>query len=200
MLWVRSQQVESNVAYVRLTGADASPQCGCNWLLSNSVSLRVDMLPQLYGAVQRMIADCRQRTAVPDDVFEQSEQSISDHESIAQHVRQLHDVPVALGNAAASTGHKFAAMLHNCLIVKERERLRSYTSSVFSFCSDIELGISRFIVSEVQSLLQEWLPPSMFESDIMAAEPVEPSPVAAVPEDVVLEDDLAGAGARHEPC
>ena len=58
-----------------------------------------------------------------------------------------------------------------------------------------ELGISRFIVSEVQSLLPEWLLPSTFESDIMAAEPVEPSPVAAVPEDVVLEDDLAGAGA-----
>ena len=198
LLWVRSQQVESNASYVRFTGADASPQCGYNWLLSNSVSLRVDMLPQLYGAAQRMIADCRQRTAVPDDVFEQSEQSISDHELIAQHVRQLHDVPVALGNAAACTGHKCAAMLHKWgLIVKERERLRSYTSSVFSFCSDMgtELGISRFIVSEVQSLLPEWLLPSTFESDIMAAEPVEPSPVAAVPEDVVLEDDLAGAGA-----
>ena len=120
LLWVRSQQVASNV---RFTGGDASPQCGHNWLLSNSVSLRVDMLPQLYGAGQRMIADCRQRTAVPDDVFEQSEQSISDHELIVQHVRQLHDVPVALGNAAASTGHKCAVMLHKWgLIVRERER------------------------------------------------------------------------------
>ena len=136
LLWVRSQQVESNASYVRFTGADASPQCGYNWLLSNSVSVRVDMLPQLYGAAQRMITDCRQRTAVPDDVLEQSEQSISDHELIAQHVRQLHDVPVALGNAAASTGHKCAAMLHKWgLIVKERGRLRSYTSSVFSFCA-----------------------------------------------------------------
>ena len=55
-----------------------------------------------------------------------------------------------------------------------------------------ELGISRFIVSEVQSLLPDWLHPSMFESDIMAAEPVEPSPVAAVPEHVFWKMTLPG--------
>eukprot|EP00435_Cladocopium_sp_Y103_P050317 s774_g15.t1 len=168
MLW-RGKR-EENCDFVRFGGADSSPQLGSNWLLSSCYYIEKGKLIETFHSVQRMIRDCQSRAAVGGK-WEQDDGSVKDHKQLCMCLRKEHHIPVAMGNAAESTGNKCAALLHKwCLCVQRLSTLQKYRDSFMSFCSDMgtELGIGEFRVDNVESLMPSWLLPLDLQSDLAA--------------------------------
>lgn len=162
LLWRRDE--EANHEFIRFGGADSSPQHGNNWLLSSNFFIDKKHVVHAFRCLHRMIEESDGRSSgVLFD--EQSLQSKQDHLDIISMLRREHDLPVALGHQAESTAHKCAAMLHKFamrLDVNERlPRLRAFTSTFFSFCSDmgVEIGVGDFRIDDgdLEPLLPSWL-------------------------------------------
>ena len=197
LLWRRDE--EEQCEFIRFGGADSSPQHGHNWLLSSSFFIDRDNVVHVFRCLQRMIEDsCARLSHSCDD--EQSRQSRKDHLDVLSMLRREHDLPVALGHQAESTAHKCAAMLHKFAlrisVIDRQQKLRRFTSSFFSFCSDmgVEIGIGDFRIDHgnLEPLLPPWLLGGDFSSDL-------PVGACAAPGDQVaggsfpLESDVCGA-------
>ena len=175
MLW-RGRREEC-CEFVRFGGADSSPQLGSNWLLSSCFYIEKNKLIDVFHSVQRMILDCHKRTELKD-FWEQDDVSMADHKVLCMGLRKEHHIPVAMGNAAESTGNKCAALLHKwALCVRSMSALGKYRDSFMSFCSDMgtELGIGEFRVDSVESLMPSWLLPPNLQSDLESGhiEPIQ---------------------------
>lgn len=168
MLW-RGKR-EETCDFVRFGGADSSPQLGSNWLLSSCYYIEKTQIIDTFHSIQRMILDCQNRAALKGK-WEQDDVSVKDHNQLCMRLRKEHHIPVAMGNAAESTGNKCAALLHKwCLCVRQISTLQKYRDSFMSFCSDMgtELGIGEFRVDNVESLMPSWLLPSDLQTDLAA--------------------------------
>ena len=174
LFWRRGEEEQCD--FVRFGGADSSPQHGYNWLLSTHFFVDKKHIVHVFRCLQRMIADSCERASsgvIYDE--EASAQSKQDHLDVLSMLRREHDLPVALGNQAESTAHKCAAMLHKFVmrisVGNRYSNLRKFTSSFFSFCSDmgVEIGIGDFRLdrdSDLKGLLPDWLMGPDLASDL----------------------------------
>ena len=194
LLWRREE--EEQFDFIRFGGADSSPQHGHNWLLSSNFFIDRSNIVHVFRCLQCMIQDSSARLYSDD---EQSHQSKQDHLDLLNMLRREHDLPVALGHQAESTAHKCAAMLHKFAmrisVIDRRQKLRRFTSSFFSFCSDmsVEIDIGDFKIDQgnLESLLPPWLVGGEFSSDL-------PSGACSAQQDLMagasfqLESDVCG--------
>lgn len=171
LLWRRDEEEQHE--FIRFGGADSSPQHGYNWLLSSNFFIDRKNIVHVFRCIQRMVEDSC--ACISDGLDrEQSQQSKQDHLDVLSMVRREHDLPVALGHHAESTAHKCAAMLHKFAMRismnDRREKLRRFTLSFFSFCSDmgVEIGIGEFKVADgdLEPLLPNWLIGGDMASDL----------------------------------
>lgn len=153
-------------AYVRFGGADASPQCGYDFLLSSSDYILKTEIVATFVAVQRMMQEANIRTTMNG---EQSDQSIADHLLVRQNILKEDDLPIALGNSAASTGDKCAAMMYKWFLrCDSRDALAEYIESFFSYTSDMgtEIHMAGFHLRAIDDLLPVWMQPQAISCDV----------------------------------
>lgn len=153
-------------AYVRFGGADASPQCGYDFLLSSSdYILKTEIVPT-FMAVQRMMQEANIRTTMNG---EQSGQSIADHFLVRRNILKEDDLPIALGHSAASTSEKCAAMMYKWFLrCDSRDALAEYMESFFSYTADMgtEIHMAGFHLRAIDDLLPAWMQPQAISSDV----------------------------------
>ena len=187
LLWRRSDQRQ----YIRFGGADASPQCGFDFLLSSSDYILKSEIVQTFLAIQRMIQESQARSFGP-----QSDESKADHAVVKRNVLKEDDIPVALGHGATSASNKCAAMVYKWFMrCDSKEMLQEYMGSFFSFTADLgtEIHMPGFHVRSVDDLLPAWMQQNTLSSDIEDGHAVWCLPV--------MESDVAdGQYGQQEPA